>query len=235
MSENDTISSPLQPEDQIDASRCAIVAVDTVIFTIKDGELCVLLIKINHGYFKDWWAIPGGIVDINETLYDTAKNRLEEKTGLTDVYLEQLYSFGDINRDPRHRIVTVAYFALVNGIKARLNKTERDAAIEWIPVNKLKKLAYDHNAIVNYALLRLKYKIEYTNVVYGLMPEKFTLSDLQKVYEIILERPLDKRNFRRKLLSLDLIKESGTEMGVAHRPSKLYSFKDKKRKIVQIF
>jgi len=235
MSEEATSQPHLTREDEIDASRCAIVAVDTVIFTIKNNELCVLLIKVNHGYFKDSWAIPGGIVDINETLYDTAKNRLEEKTGLKDVYLEQLYSFGDLGRDPRRRIVSVSYFALVNGEKAELNKTERYAAIEWIPIHKIGKLAYDHNAIINYAILRLQYKMEYTNVVYGLMPEKFTLSELQKVYEIILERQLDKRNFRRKILSIDLIKEAGNEIGVAHRPSKLYSFKDKKRKIVQIF
>lgn len=235
MSASDTSDTTPTQEDAIDASRCAVVAVDTVIFTILNNQLCVLLIKINHGHFKDWWAIPGGIVDINETLYDTAKNRLEEKTGLKDVYLEQLYSFGDVNRDPRRRIVTVSYFALVNGKKAELNKTERYAAIEWVPVHQIKKLAYDHNAIINYALLRLQYKIEYTNVVYGLMSEKFTLSDLQRVYEIILEKSLDKRNFRRKILSLDLIKEAGVEIGVAHRPSKLYSFKDKKRKIIQIF
>lgn len=194
-----------------------------------------MLIKVNHGYYKDWWAIPGGIVDINESLFDTAKKRLQEKTGLTDVYLEQLYSFGDLERDPRRRIVTVAYFALVYGEKAELNKTDRYSDIGWVPVHEIGKLAYDHNAIINYAILRLKYKMEYTNVIYGLMPEKFTLSELQKVYEIILERSLDKRNFRRKILSLDLIKEAGTEIGVAHRPSKLYSFTDKKRKIIQIF
>jgi 8-oxo-dGTP diphosphatase len=235
MSESATSKPTLTPEDDIDASRCAIVAVDTVIFTIRSGELCVLLIKVNHGYFEDWWAIPGGIVDVNETLDDTAKSRLEEKTGLTDVYLEQLYSFGEVKRDPRRRIVTVSYFALVNGEKAQLNKTDRYAAIEWIPIHKIQKLAYDHNAIIDYALLRLQYKMEYTNVVYSLMPEKFTLSELQKVYEIILEKKLDKRNFRRKLLSLDLIKENGVEIGVAHRPSKLYSFIDKKRKIIQVF
>jgi 8-oxo-dGTP diphosphatase len=235
MSENDTSKSTLSKEDEIDASRCAIVAVDTVIFTIKNSELCVLLIKVNHGYFKDWWAIPGGIVDANETLYDTAMSRLEEKTGLKDVYLEQLYSFGDLERDPRRRIVTVSYFALVNGEQAQLNKTDSFAAIEWVPIGKIEKLAYDHNEIINYALLRLRYKMEYTNVVYGLMPERFTLSDLQKVYEIILGKKLDKRNFRRKILSLDLIKEAGVEIGVAHRPSKLYSFTDKKMKIIQIF
>lgn len=235
MTESYTNKLGLSKEDEIDSSRCAIVAVDTVIFTVKNNELCVLLIKVNHGYFKDWWAVPGGIVDINETLYETAKNRLEEKTGLKDVYLEQLYSFGDIDRDPRRRIITVSYFALVNAEKVELKKTDRYSDSGWFPIHKIKKLAYDHNEIIEYALLRLQYKIEYTNVVYGLMPEKFTLSDLQKVYEIILKKTLDKRNFRRKILSLDLIKEVGTEIGVAHRPSKLYGFIDKKMKIIQIF
>lgn len=234
MSESNTSLPHLTSEDEIDASRCAIVAVDTVIFTIRNNELCVLLIKINHGYFKDWWAIPGGIVDINETLYDTAQSRLEEKTGLRDVYLEQLYSFGDLNRDPRRRIVTVAYFALVNSEDARLNKTD-NAAIDWVPVRSIKQLAYDHNAIIAYAIQRLQYKMEYTNVVYSLMPDKFTLTELQKVYELILEKKLDKRNFRRKLLSLNLVRESGSEAGVAHRPSKLYSFIEKKSKIIEVF
>lgn len=233
MSENGT--SKLTPADAIDSSRCAVVAVDTVIFTIKENELCVLLIKVKHGYFQGSWAIPGGIVDINETLDQTAKSRLEEKTGLKDVYLEQLYSFGALERDPRHRVVTVAYFALVNGEKAELNKTEKYAAIAWVPVKRIGQLAYDHNEIIDYAIQRLKYKMEYTNVIYGLMPEKFTLSELQKVYEIILETSLDKRNFRRKILSLDIIKEAGTEIGVAHRPSTLYSFRDKTRKIIKTF
>lgn len=235
MSDSGTTGSRMTPADALDASRCAIVAVDTVIFTIQNDELCVLLIQVKNGYFKGWWAVPGGIVDKNDTLDFTAKSRLEEKTGLKDVYLEQLYSFGAVDRDPRRRVVTVAYFALVNGTKAELNKTDKYAAIDWVPVRKIGRLAYDHNEIVQYAIQRLKYKIEYTNVVYGLMPEKFTLSELQRVYEIILEKPLDKRNFRRKLLSLDLIKEVGTEIGVAHRPSTLYSFRDKQRKIIRTF
>ena len=221
-------------EDIIDASRCAVVAVDTVIFTIRDGRLNVLLMKLDHGYFKDSWAIPGGIVDIDEDLDDTAKRRLKEKTGLTDVYLEQLYSFGEVRRDPRRRVVTVAYFALVNADNVRLEKAERDAVM-WMPVNRLPKLAYDHNQIADYALSRLRSKIEYTNIVYSLLPEKFTLSQLQKVYEIILDEPIDKRNFRRKIISLDLIKETGSQIGVAHRPSKLFSFRSKKMKIVRIF
>ena len=212
-----------------------VVAVDAVIFTVKENKLNVLLTKIKYGPFIGKWGVPGGIVEINETLDEAAKRELFEKTGTKNVYLEQLYSFGKLKRDPKTRIVSVAYFALVESNKVKLETTKKYEDIKWSPINKLQKIAYDHNEIINYALLRLKYKLEYTNVIYSLMPQKFTLGNLQKVYEIVLGKKLDKRNFRKKILSLNLVKEEGIEVGVSHRPSKLYSFKKKSLMIVEVF
>lgn len=220
---------------KMNGQKNPVVAVDTVIFAIIENELNVLLIKIKYGSFVGKWGVPGGIVKIDETLDEAAKRELFEKTGMKNVYLEQLYSFGELKRDPETRIVSVAYFALVDNSKTKLETTKKYEDIKWLPVNKLQKVAYDHNEIINYSLLRLKYKLEYTNVIYSLMPQKFTLGNLQKVYEIILNKKLDKRNFRKKIFSLNLIKEEGIEAGVPHRPSKLYSFKKRKLMVVELF
>lgn len=217
------------------AEPCPLVAVDAVIFTIIEKKLNVLLIKIKYGPFEGKWGVPGGRVMITETLDEAAKRELKEKAGVSNVYLEQLYSFGDLRRDPRARIISVAYFALVNISNVKLMPTQKYHEIKWVPVDQLGKLAYDHGKIVRYALERLRYKLEYTNVIYSLMPEKFTLTGLQKVYEMVLGRELDKRNFRKKISALNLIKEVGRETNVPHRPPKLYSFKVRKPKIVEMF
>jgi len=212
-----------------------LVAVDTVILTVYETKLCVLLAKIKYGPFEDKYGIPGGRVKIDETLENAAKRELLEKTGLKDVYLEQLYSFGSVKRDPSVRIVSVAYFALVNSNEVELESTGKYTDIGWFPVHQLEKLAYDHNEIIKYSLFRLKNKIRYTNIMYSLLTKKFTLSDLQKMYELTLEKKLDKRNFRKKIMSSHLIRESGIEEGVPHRPSKLYSFKSNHPVYVEIF
>lgn len=211
------------------------VAVDLAIFTIIENKLNVLLVKIKYGPFEGKWAIPGGKVPINETLDQTANRELREETGMKNVFLEQLYSFGEINRDPRARTVSVAYFALVDSGKVKLKTTEKYYDIKWAPIDSMGKLAYDHSQIVSYALERLRYKLEYTNAVYSLLPEKFTLTGLQKVYEIVLGRELDKRNFRKKMLATKLIKEVGVETSVPHRPPKLYSFRVRKPMIMEMF
>lgn len=215
--------------------KTPLVAVDTVILTVYENKLCVLLAKIKFGPFEGKYGIPGGRVKIEETLENAAKRELLEKTGLKDVYLEQLYSFGSLKRDPSVRIVSVSYFALVNSDQVELESTGKYADIGWFPVYELDKLAYDHNDIIKYALFRLKNKIRYTNIMYSLLPKKFTLSKLQKMYELTLEKKLDKRNFRKKILSSHLIKESGMETGVPHRPSKLYSFKSEHPVYVEIY
>ena len=215
--------------------KTPLVAVDAVIFTIIENELKVLLAKIKYGPFIGKFGVPGGRVKIKETLEEAAKRELYEKTGVKNVYLEQLYSFGSLKRDPKTRIVSIAYFALVNNNDVKLKTTGKYSDIGWFSVHKLGKLAYDHNDIIKYALFRLKNKIKYTNIMYSLLSEKFTLSDLQKVYEITLEKKMDKRNFRKKILLSNLIKESGTKAGVPHRPSKLYSFKKREPVFIEMF
>lgn len=212
-----------------------LVAVDAVILTVIAGELNVLLAKIKYGPFAGFWGVPGGRVRIDETLDDAAKRELFEKTGLRKVYLEQLYSFGKVDRDPRARIISVAYYALVDNNKAKLKVTGKYEDIKWSPVGKVGKLAYDHNEIIEYALSRIKNKIKYSNVIYSLLPEKFTLTELQRIYEIALGKKLDKRNFRKKIIASKLISITGAKIGMPHRPSKLYSFRSKKPVFVEMF
>ncbi|OQA20146.1 MAG: Bifunctional NMN adenylyltransferase/Nudix hydrolase [bacterium ADurb.Bin363] len=174
------------------------VTVDIVIFTILDEDLKVLLIKRKSPPFKDFWAIPGGFVKIQESLEEAAKRELKEETNVSDIYLEQLYTFGATDRDPRMRVITVAYFALVSADKLSIQASSDASDVKWFSTEELPPLAFDHQKIIDYAITRLKYKLEYTTAGFQLLPEEFTLSDLQKVYEIILNKKLDKRNFRKK-------------------------------------
>lgn len=204
------------------------VAVDLLIFTIKDGELQIVLVKRGIEPFKDSWALPGGFVRIDEAVDEAAKRELREETGLKEVYLEQLYTFGQVNRDPRARVITVAYFALTPYSKMKLEASTDVVEARLFPVKRLPSLAFDHTEIVAAGISRLRNKIQYSNIVYGLMSDQFRLSDLQKVYEIILGEELDKRNFRKKMASLDLLEDTGKmEVEGAHRPAKLYRFKKK--------
>ncbi|MBL8151629.1 MAG: NUDIX hydrolase [Blastocatellia bacterium] len=204
------------------------VTVDIVLFTISEGELKLLLIKRRDEPFKAMWAIPGGFVRKGETLDQAALRELREETNVSGVYLEQLYTFGDPERDPRTWVITVAYFALVNSVNLQI-KAETDAIdASWHSINNLPTLAFDHRKIVDYAVWRLRNKLEYTTVGFQLLPEKFTLTELQRVYEIILDKTLDKRNFRKKILSLSILKElNETKMDGIHRPAKLYTFVEK--------
>ncbi len=208
------------------------VTVDLVIFTIDDNDLKVLLVRRAGEPFKGRWALPGGFVEIDESLEKAAARELKEEVGVTNVYLEQLYTFGDPKRDPRGRVISVSYFALVDAGRQRIRAASDAAEAEWHSVfdPKLKaKLAFDHRKILDYALWRLRNKIEWTTVGYELLPEKFTLSELQRVYEIILQKPVDKRNFRKKILAQGQIRElNESRNDGAHRPAKLYSFSEKK-------
>jgi len=215
--------------------KYSVAAVDLAAFTIIENELNVLVVKMKYDPFKGERALPGGRIRTYESIDECARREFYEKTRIKNIYLEQLYSFGDVKRDPSMRIISVAYLVLVNNGGIDLKTTEKYEEICWIPVSKVPKLAYDHSKILKYALLRLKSKLTYTNIVYNLLPQKFKLSEMRKIYEIILGRELDKRNFRKKIFSLDLIKEVGKEAGVPHRPSKLYSFKVKKPMVVEIF
>jgi 8-oxo-dGTP diphosphatase len=207
------------------------LAVDTLIFTIRDGKLMVLLIEIGSGPYKDKWALPGGLVQLNETLDTTAKRVLKQKAGLRGVYMEQLYTFSGLKRDTRGRIVSVAYFALVDSSDFKLKTMDYYSDIDWVDVNKLPKMAFDHKEIIQYGLERLRAKIEYSNIVYALLPELFTLTQMQNIYEIILGKEIDKRNFRKRILSLGILTETKKVIsGAKHRPAKLYKFK--KRELV---
>jgi 8-oxo-dGTP diphosphatase len=201
------------------------LTVDCVVFGFDEGDLKVLLIERDLEPFAGRWALPGGFVQVDESLDDAALRKLREETGVNRVFLEQLHTFGRPDRDPRERVVSVAYYALVklslHGVKAATDA--RNAA--WFAVNDLPRLAFDHGEIVEVALQRLKNKARHEPVGFELLPPKFTLTQLQHLYETILETPLDKRNFRRKILSMDLLIETDEiEKNVAHRAARLYRF-----------
>lgn len=205
------------------------LTVDCVVFGLDENELRLLLVERDLEPFASQWALPGGFVRLKETLEESARRELAEETGITRLYLEQLYTFGELNRDPRERVVTVAYYALVklSDHKVRAATDARSAA--WFSVSDLPTLAFDHEEIVKVALNRLKGKVRYEPIGFELLPRKFTLSQLQKLYEVILERELDKRNFRKKILGMDLLIElDELQTGVAHRAARLYSFDEKK-------
>jgi 8-oxo-dGTP diphosphatase len=199
------------------------VTVDVVIFTIRDGTLHVLLVRRAAPPFACCYAIPGGFVHEDESLDRAARRELAEETGVRDVYLEQLYSFGDPGRDPRGRIVTIAYFALVAGDRALRAGTDA-AEARWFPITDLPILAFDHARILDYALERLRNKLEYTTVGFQLLPAKFTLAELQAVYEAILGRRLDKRNFRRKIELLGIVTPLRERRATGRKPAQLYRF-----------
>ena len=199
-----------------------LIALVVVIFTVEGGALRVLLIRRSGPPFQGLWALPGGILSRDEALEKAAARRLLEETGLEDVYLEQLYTFSDL--DPQQPSVAVAYFALVNHTQARLQQRRRWRP-GWHDVAGLPELAFNNRAVIDYALTRLRYKLEYTNAAYSLLPESFTLSELQRVYESILGHPLDKRNFRKWILARDIVRHTGDSRSEgAHRPARLYAF-----------
>ena len=200
------------------------VAVDVVVFTIDAGQLKALLVRVRDGPLGGRWAFPGGFVGLDESPDAAAERELRENAGVVDVYLEQLYTFGGPDRDPVSRVVSVAYLALQQH-KARVRRpSNKYADIGLFHVRHLPTLAYDHTRIARMALARLRSKLEYTNIVYNLLSRTFTLGELQVIYEAILGRSLDRRNFRRKLLSLGLLKRvAGVRRG-KHRPATLYAF-----------
>lgn len=203
------------------------LTVDVVIFTVDKGELKVLLLERGEDPYKGVLALPGGFMWESERLESTASRILLEKTGLEKVFIEQLYSFDDLSRDPRGRILSVAYYALieVGKLATDLNKHRADfVSVADLP----RKLAFDHNQIISYAVSRLRSKLLYTNSIRSLLPVEFTFNELQECYEAVLGHRLDKRNFRKKYLSLKLIAPTGGQVtGLRHRPAALYSFIDK--------
>jgi 8-oxo-dGTP diphosphatase len=202
-----------------------LVTVDIVLFTIRERRLHLLLIKRAAKPFENRYALPGGFVTEEESLDAAATRELREETGVAKVYLEQLYSFGDPKRDPRGRVITVAYYALVPHTDVlRAGSDASDAA--WFPVAELPALAFDHRKIVEYAHQRIRNKLDYTNVGFELLPDKFTLTELQLVHEAILGESLDKRNFRRKTILKGIVKPTKELQSTGRKPAQLYRFSE---------
>lgn len=204
------------------------VTVDCVVFGLDQGELKVLLIQRDLEPFKGAWALPGGFVNMDEALEDAARRELEEETGIANVFLEQLYSFGDVGRDPRGRVITVAYYALINLDEHPIQAASDARNAAWFEVSDLPILAFDHQHIFSMAHQRLKGKVRYAPIGFELLPRKFTLTQLQNLYETILDRQFDKRNFRKKIKRLGILRElDEIQSDVAHRAARLYEFDEK--------
>ena len=202
------------------------VTTDIVIFTIRDGQLKLLLIKRGGEPYQGRWALPGGFVEMDEDLETSARRELEEETGVSGVYLEQLYTFGRPDRDPRERVITVAYYALIPSDQVRLQAATDAEAVGWFAFEELPALAFDHDEIVAMAHQRLVAKLDYSTIAFQFLPREFTLSELQDVYEIILRAEVDKRNFRKQVLALGkLVETKKMKRDGAHRPARLYRVK----------
>ena len=233
---NDSETEEIPEDYEVEEFERPSVAVDDIIFTVKDDDLKVALVKRNEKPFEGKWALPGSFVGMEESLEEAAERTLKEKTGVErKVYMEQLYTFGKPERDPRTRVITVGYFALVNEEDIGLQETGNVKDIRWHSVYSLPELGFDHDEIIQYAVKRLRWKIEYSTAVFSLLPEQFTLTQLQDTYEIILDEELDKRNFRKKIKKQGLVEETGKrQKNVSHRPAKLYKAGKDTGEIVEV-
>ena len=207
------------------------VTTDNVIFGFDEGELKVLLIERKGEPFAGCWALPGGFMNMDEDADTCARRELEEETGLKDIFAEQLYAFTDVDRDPRYRVVSIAYYALVRLTDHALRAGDDAAKAQWFTVSQLPPLAFDHCRILQMAWERLKEKIRYQPIGFELLPEKFTISDLQCLYESVLQITLNYRSFRRKILCTGLVIDTSERVGKgAHKGTKYYSFDREKYK-----
>ncbi|MGG8495475.1 NUDIX hydrolase [Tenacibaculum sp. TC6] len=207
------------------------VAVDAVVFGYEQKELSVLLIKRGIEPFKGTWALPGGLVLENESLEDAVQRELQEETGVTIDYLEQLYTFGAPGRDPRNRVVSVTYFGLVSPNHFKINADTDADEVQWFSIHKLPKLAFDHATILDTGLKRLQNKINYQPIGFELLNKEFPFSDLENLYQTILNQKIDRRNFRKKILSFDILIETDKiHQPSSGRPAKLFKFNAQKYK-----
>jgi 8-oxo-dGTP diphosphatase len=205
------------------------LTVDCIIFGLDEtGRLKVLLIQRAKNPFKDHWALPGGFVDMDEDLEAAALRELKEETGVENIFIEQLYTFGTPGRDPRGRVVSVAYFALVNLAEHKLGADTDAQDVRWYALDELPVLAFDHAVILETAINRLRGKVRYQPIGFELLPDSFTLTQLQTLYETILGKALNKRNFRTKILKMGILAEDKMLRGVAHRPAQMYKFDQQK-------
>jgi 8-oxo-dGTP diphosphatase len=219
----------LSPYAQSSDFLKALVSVDCVIFGFADNELKVLLIKSDLEVFKNKWSLLGDLLRTDEDLESASYRVLKERTGLSDVYLEQVYTFSSIDRHPGGRVITTAYYSLVNIKDHQLKLAHNE--LHWHPVNEISGLAFDHDRILQTCLERLREKILEHPIVFNLLPEKFSLRELQALYEAILNTKMDRRNFRKKFFMMDwLVDLDELETDVSHRPGKLYKFKAERLK-----
>jgi len=213
--------------------KFAILATDTVLLSVNQGGLRVLLMKVDRPPFSArHWGVPGGLIHPRETADEAARRHLREKAGARFAHIEQLYTFSALDRDPRGRVVSVAYLALT----PRTAVARREGSeVRWFPVEHLPRIAYDHREIIRTAVERLRSKLAYTNIAFGLLAEEFTLGELQRLYETILDRRIDKRNFRKKLFQLKLVVGTKKKKRAGRsRPAELYRFVERKHKVVEI-
>ena len=200
-------------------------SVDNIIFGFDRDTLKVLLIKRASEPFSGQWALPGDLVRPDEDLDQAAFRILEELTGVKDVYLDQVHTFGEVNRHPRGRVITIAYYSLVNIKNVSIRASSFADKVAWKEVRSISQLAFDHYEIMQTCLRRLRRDVKFQPIGFELLPEKFTLTELQRLYESVLEKDLDKRNFRKKILSMNVLKSlDELQQNVAHRPAMLYSF-----------
>ncbi|HEY3766516.1 MAG TPA: NUDIX domain-containing protein [Gaiellales bacterium] len=210
------------------------VAADVAVFAFRDGAMNVLLVRRRYEPYQSYWALPGGLLDAGETLEEAAVRELREETGVTDTFMEQLATFSELDRDPRGRVISCCYLALVDGGKVRLRPGSDAREAVWRPLEPLLAetergtvLAFDHDGILAYARQRLAYKLEYQNVAWSLLPDTFTLSELRRVYEAGIGRAFEPNNFRRIALGWGVLAEAG-ERATGGRPAALYRFVERR-------
>lgn len=217
------MASPKYSTDIIDA-----VSIDCLIFGFRNGKLDILLVKHGEGISKGKWALPGGWIQYNESIDEAANRLLNSLTGVSHIYLEQLRSFGDVERYPVKRVITIAYYALINADHINLHAGFTASDVQWFNVHEVPDLPYDHLQIFEFGFKQLKHKVRHEPVGFNLLPKKFTLHHIQQLYEAVLETELDKPNFRRKLLNMNLLVPcEEKQRDVSHRAANLYRF-DKK-------
>lgn len=206
------------------------VTVDNLIFTFENRELKILLIQRRNEPFSGEWALPGGFVDINESLKDAALRELREETGIDNAYIEQVHTFGEVDRDPRGRTISISYYAFVKAYEVNPVADSDAQALDWFSINELPDMAFDHYEIIRFATNQLKEKFKFHPVSFELLPDEFTLTELQRLIETVIDKPLDKRNFRKKILKTELLKELDPRDATVEvkRMATLYKF-DRKR------
>ncbi|MGH8011452.1 MAG: NUDIX hydrolase [Candidatus Binataceae bacterium] len=210
------------------------VAVDTVLFAIEERRPRCYLVQLKRGKLAGRWAFPGGLVRVGEMLDEAARRELYDATGLAQPYLEQLFTFGDPSRDPTSHVVSVAYVALTDDPARVHSCSAKYAAGRWFETLALPPLAYDHALMANYAMRRLKSKLEYTNIACNLLPSTFTFAELEELYATVLNRTLDRRNFRRRIMAMSLLRRMPLKRHGRHRPATLYSFAQRSLQVIEM-